>query len=137
MHRSKQGYIVEGCRIPDTSRNTQLRYELTALLYGTTPSPLLPDNATVLCPVMALKAYRTVTVDQEFVIERETLFLLLNHTSSLAYQLSKLFFDAMYFCYSLLTGTGEILSNVHQCISVSLANLCRTPLEQIVLAGRW
>ena len=95
-----------------------------------------------MCPVRALKAYLSVTADPILINSRETLFLPLNRTNSLtSYHLSKLFADGLHFCYSHTPdcSPGEIHSNVHQLrsISSSLANLCRTPLEQIALAGHW
>ena len=56
-------------------------YMLRALPPGAPPR----DEATVLCPVRALKAHMEKTADPTFVNNRETLFL---------------FADAIHFCYS-------------------------------------
>ena len=126
--------------IPKTSRGRLPTepYKLRALL----PSTSHRDTATVLCPVRALKAYIAITADPVFVDNRETLFLPLNRTFSLTpYQLSKLFANALHFCYSQLADTQltDFHSNFHQIksVSASLTKLGRTSLEQIVLAGRW
>ena len=92
----------------------------------------------VLCPVRALKAYMEITADPVFVNNQEILFLPLNHTFSLSpYQLS----NALHFCYSQLADTHltDFHTNFHQIrsVSASLAKLGKTPLGQIVLAGRW
>ena len=76
-----------------------------------------------------------------FVNIRETLFLPPNRTSSLNhYNISKLFVDAIQFCYSQISDLDhkDFHTNSHQLrsISVSLTNLGRTALEQIVLALR-
>ena len=99
------------------------------------------DDALVLCPVRALKAYLEKKPDPSFVNNRETLFLLLNGTSSLnSYNISKLFADTVR-CYSQSADTDltDFHTNIHQLrnFSASLANLGRTPLEHIVLAGKW
>ena len=81
-----------------------------------------------------MKAYLSSSADTEFINSWETLFFPLNHTNSLtSYHLSKLFADALHFCYSYTPdcSPGEIHSNVHQLRSISLS------LAQIVLAGRW
>ena len=96
----------------------------------------------VLCPVRALKAYMEITADPLVINNRDTLFLPLNRTSSLSrYCISKLFADAIHFCYrqSADVHPADLHSNIHQLRSISayLANLGRTSLEQIVLAGRW
>ena len=77
-----------------------------------------------------------------FVNIRETLFLPLNRISSFnSYNISKLFADTVQFCYSQSADLdpADFHTNIHQLrsISASLANLGRTPLEHIVLAGRW
>ena len=102
-------------------------YKLKALPHTVPPS----KEHTVLCPVRALKAYLSATSDQEFVNSRETLFLPLNRTNSLTcYHLSKLFADALQFCYSHTTdcAPGEIHSNVHQ-----LRNIC--PRLSLICVG--
>ena len=72
-------------------------YKLKALPQTVPPR----EDATVLCPVRALKAYLAATADTAFVNSRETLFLPLNCANSLSsYHLSKLFADALHFCYS-------------------------------------
>ena len=112
-------------------------YKLIALQPSTPPR----DGALVLCPVRALKAYLEKTTDPSFVNNRETLFLQLNRTSSLSsYNISKLFADAVQFCYSwsAYSDAADFHTNIHQLrsISASLAYLGRTPLEHIVLSGR-
>ena len=63
-------------------------YKLRALLPGAPPR----DDATVSCPVRALKAYMEKTADSTLVNNRETLFLPRDRTHSLShYCLSKLF----------------------------------------------
>ena len=106
------------------------------------PHPVPQGGCHSLVSSQSLKVLPVRHGEPECVNFQETLFLPLNRTNSLTwYHLSELFADALHFRYSHTPDCSslEIHSNVHQLKSIfsPLANLCRTPLEQLVLAGFW